>query len=98
MLARGHPIFFQRCQQLPALPAITSVASNYQRCQQLPALPAISSVASNFQRCQQFPALPAISSIAAAPGKVSCLLGALGTSAVRYDLVMLARPAVFLDR
>src|SRR3977135_4115709 len=57
-----------------------------------------SSLASNFQPCQQFPALPAISTIAAAPGKFSCLLGALGASVVRYDLVMPARPAVFLDR
>src|SRR5260370_20182953 len=64
MQETGHSVFFQRCQQLPALPAITSVASNYQRCQQLPALPAITSAASNYQRCQQLPALPAITSAA----------------------------------
>src|SRR5712671_5292278 len=64
MLARGHPISFQRCQHFPALPAFSSVASIFQRCQHFPALPAFSSVASFFQRCHLFPALPPFSSVA----------------------------------
>ena len=38
-LENGSPIFF------PALPAISSVASNFRRCRQFPALPAFSSIA-----------------------------------------------------
>src|SRR5260370_3124582 len=57
-LEKGHPFSFQPCQQFPALPAISSLASNFQPCQQFPALPAISSLASNFQPCQHFHRFP----------------------------------------
>src|SRR5260370_1248892 len=89
MLEKGHPIFFQRLQQFPALPAISSVASHFQRCQQFPALPAFSSVASARRIDKGCHTLPF--------GAVPCHALAADTNMARYAEITSSQPGWRFD-